>query len=118
LSEQQPAIENLVTEEQARKSEPIVPQPDSLALEEIKNNHAKNMAGLHRGVIGWCVGSGPEKAGNVATLTIIASFLLIVCAFFKFDFSAQFDFFYKILTTLLGPIGLALGYLFGSKGEK
>jgi hypothetical protein len=108
----------LVTEDQARKSEPVVREPDPLAIEELKNNHTKNMASLHRGFVGSCVGSGPEKAGNVATLTIVACFLMIVGSFLKFDFATQFDSFFKVLTTALGPIGLALGYLFGSKESK
>ncbi len=73
---------------------------------------------MQRGLMGWLVGTGPEKAGNVATLSILASFLLVMIAFFKFDFDTQFELFYKILTTMLGPVGLALGYLFGSKDSR
>ncbi|WP_206742491.1 hypothetical protein [Rhizobium grahamii] len=48
-------------------------------------------------------------------MAIVASFALVMIAFFRFDFATQFELFFKILTTMLGPVGLALGYLFGSK---
>ncbi|WVT73331.1 hypothetical protein QM996_17920 [Sinorhizobium chiapasense] len=104
--------------EDARRVEPTVRAPDALALEEMKNNHAAGMHKMQRGLVGLVVGTGPEKAGNVATLAIVASFALVMISFFKFDFGTQFDLFYKILTTMLGPVGLALGYLFGSKETK
>ncbi|MGR9373409.1 hypothetical protein [Rhizobium leguminosarum] len=70
-----------------------------------------------RGLVGMVVGTGPEKASNVATVAIVASFTLVMIAFFRFDFATHFELFYKILTTMLGPVGLALGYLFGSKDK-
>ncbi|EPE98633.1 hypothetical protein RGCCGE502_09410 [Rhizobium grahamii CCGE 502] len=81
----------------------------------MKNNHAARTHRMQRGLIGLIVGTGPEKAGNVATVAIVASFALVMIAFFRFDFATQFELFFKILTTMLGPVGLALGYLFGSK---
>ena len=107
-----------VSEDAARRAEPTVPEPDPLALEEARNNHARGMHHLQRGLIGWCVGTGSEKPGNVATLAIIASFAIILIGFFKFDLQKEFESFYKLLTTLLGPVGLALGYLFGSSKTK
>jgi hypothetical protein len=107
-----------VDPEAARGVEPTVRQPDAMALAEVKNAHEAGMHKMQRGVVGWLVGTGPEKAGNVATLSIVASFGLVMVAFFKFDFGTQFELFYKILTTMLGPVGLALGYLFGSKDNK
>lgn len=118
MSEQQVTEAVLITEDQARKTEPVVREPDALALKEQQNNHDKAMAGLHRGWIGWLVGSGPEKSGNVATLTIFACFLIILIAFMKFDFNTQFESFFKIMTSVFGPVGLALGYLFGAKDSK
>ena len=76
------------------------------------------MQALQRGWIGIALGTGAEKAGNVATLTIIACFLIILLLFAKTDMSTQFDQFYKMLTTMLGPVGLALGYLFGSRDSR
>lgn len=113
-----PAEPQLIKPDDARAVEPLVRQPDAMALAEVKNAHEAGMHKMQRGFIGWLVGTGPEKAGNVATLAIIASFGLVVIAFFKFDFGTQFELFYKILTTMLGPVGLALGYLFGSKESK
>lgn len=105
----------VVSKDDARKAEPVVREPDQLALEELRNSHARDMNKNQRGAIGWMFGSGLEKSGNAAILSIVVFLALIVCAFFKFDLSKDSDAFYKLLTTLLGPIGLALGYLFGSK---
>lgn len=88
---------------------------DALALKEIENEHEKRKIEMQRGWIGIVLGTGPEKSGNVATLTIVASFFMILISFAKIDFSSGFDQFFKILTTMLGPVGLALGYLFGSR---
>ena len=73
------------------------------------------MHALQRGLLGWCIGSGGEKAGNVATLTILGCFTFMLIAYFKMDLQKEFDAFFKLLTTLLGPVGLALGYLFGAR---
>jgi len=70
---------------------------------------------LQRGLLGWCIGSGSEKAGNVATLTILGCLIFILFAFLRMNLQTEFESFYKLLTTLLGPVGLALGYLFGSR---
>ncbi|MCU0819436.1 MAG: hypothetical protein MUF11_09010 [Beijerinckiaceae bacterium] len=105
----------LVSIEEARRAEPTVRPPDPLALQELQNSHSKNMQELNRGWLGACIGSGPEKPGNTAVLVIILCFLFIAASAFKFDLSTQFENFFKIVTTLLGPIGLALGYLFGSR---
>jgi len=70
---------------------------------------------LLRGLLGWCIGSGSEKAGNVATLTILGCLIFILFAFLRMNLQTEFESFYKLLTTLLGPVGLALGYLFGSR---
>lgn len=109
---------SVVSVEDARKAEPIIREPDPLAIEEVRNNHATRMHGMQRGIIGWCVGSGPEKAGNVATLSIVACFAIIAAGFFKFDFAKEFDSFLKLVTIFLGIVGLALGYLFGAKENK
>lgn len=102
-----------------RRAEPKVPEkPDALALEEARNNHARELQRMQRGIIGWCVGSGSEKPGNVATLCIAACFLLILSAFLKLDIQKDSEFFLKILSASTGMIGLALGYLFGSRGSE
>lgn len=117
MSDQPLEQPNLVSVADARRAEPTVRPPDELALEEMKNNHAVRTHRMQRGLVGLVVGTGPEKAGNVATVAIVASFGLVMTAFFRFDFATQFELFFKILTTMLGPIGLALGYLFGSKDK-
>ncbi len=73
------------------------------------------MQALQRGWIGIALGTGGEKAGNVATLTIVACFIIILLLFVRTDMATQFEQFYKMLTTLLGPVELALGYLFGAR---
>ena len=72
----------------------------------------------HRGIVGWIFGSGFEKPGNAAILSIFTFLMLIVIAFFRIDIKADAEVFYKLLTTMLGPVGLALGYLFGAKRSK
>lgn len=105
----------LVSEDKARRAKPEVREPDQLAMQEMQNSHSRNMETLLRGWVGACIGSGPEKSGNTAFLVIVLCFFFIAIAAFRFDLDKQFDNFYKLLTTLLAPIGLALGYLFGSK---
>jgi purine-cytosine permease-like protein len=51
-------------------------------------------------------------------LAIIACFGIICAGFLKFDFSKEFDSFLKLVSTFLGIVGLALGYLFGAKDHK
>lgn len=106
---------DLVSVDEARRSEPIVAAPDSLAIKELDHFHSMEMHNLHRGFLGAIVGSGPEKPGNTAIIVIVFCFVFISVAGFKLDLDKQFDQFYKLITTLLGPVGLALGYLFGSR---
>lgn len=91
---------------------------DSLALEEIRNSHEAYKLSIQRGWIGVALGTGTEKAGNVATLVILACFIIILLLFAKTDFSTEFDPFFKTFSALLGPVGLALGYLFGSRDTR
>lgn len=107
-----------VSPEEARRAEPVVRAADPLALEEMRNSHQATLLSIQRGWIGIALGTGPEKSGNVATLTIFACFVLIILLFLKTDMGTQFDQFYKMLTTLLAPVGLALGYLFGSRDAR
>ena len=115
LSVSQNPKPEIVPEDVARRAEPTVRAPDELAIQEVANAHAKEMHTLQRGLLGWCIGSGSEKAGNVATLTILGCLIFILFAFLRMNLQTEFESFYKLLTTLLGPVGLALGYLFGSR---
>lgn len=66
------------------------------------------------GYIGKIVGSSSEKPGNIAAISIIASFLIIVgLIFFKKD---AFD--AEVFLAILSIITLALGYLFGHGSSK
>lgn len=104
-----PRVEpKLVTADDARAAQPNVPPPDSKAIAETKNAHEAGMHKMQRGIVVYIVGTGPAKAGNVATVAIFASFGLVMVAFFKFDFSSKFDLFYKVLTTMLGQSVLRL----------
>ncbi len=110
-----PEKTEFVSLEDAQRAEPTVLPPDPLAMQELQNTHSRDMQNLHRGWVGAFIGSGPEKPGNTAVLVIVVCFFFIAGLAFQFDLDKQFDSFYKLLTTLFGPIGLALGYLFGSK---
>lgn len=107
--------EKIVSPEDARRAVPVIRPADTLALEEMRNAHEANKLSIQRGWIGIALGTGSEKAGNVATLVILACFVIILILFVKTDFSTQFDPFFKTFSALLGPVGLALGYLFGSR---
>ncbi len=71
----------------------------------------------HLGAIGKFLGGGPEKAGNIAGLVIIASFLSLLVALFAPAFisnttiSGVSD---KVATGAITLISGALGYLFGA----
>jgi hypothetical protein len=107
----------LVSVDAARAVEPKVPSPDALALKELENSHSKSMHTLSRGWIGACIGSGNEKPGNTAFLVIVCCFAFIGISVFKFDIATQFEQFFKFVTLFFGPVGLALGYLFGSRDK-
>jgi hypothetical protein len=71
----------------------------------------------HLGAIGKFLGGGPEKAGNIAGLVIIASFLTLLVALFAPAFinnttiAGVSD---KVATGAITLISGALGYLFGA----
>jgi hypothetical protein len=94
-----------------------VPAPDTLALEEQKNNHSHAVQRTTQGLIGRVLGAGSEKAGNVAAIVILFSFIALGVAFFfgaKPGESPLGESFFKLLAAFTGLVGLALGYLFGS----
>lgn len=96
----------------ARSVEPEVPEPDRLARQELRRAHEKAMHKQDRGWIGVLCGSRAEKAGNVAFMVILGAFILIACTLATNGLSEQF---FKLFSALLGVVGLALRYLFGSK---
>jgi hypothetical protein len=109
----QPDKRDLASVEAARSFEPEIREPDDLAREELRNNHATRMHEMHAGYIGRFCGSGSEKSGNIAIVSIIFCFAVIGFGLFKFDLETQIDSFFKLLTAMLGLVALALGYLFG-----
>lgn len=111
----------LVSEEQARTADPIVPAPSALAIAEANNNHAVTVQRTSLGLIGKFLGAGSEKAGNVAAIVILFSFCAVAVAFFYGGDGGKQrldDAFFKVLSAFSGLIGLALGYLFGSSSDK
>lgn len=67
----------LVSAREARVVEPVVPEPDPLALREVENQHAQAIHKAEQGWVGKVCGSRGEKSGNVAFLVIVACFVLI-----------------------------------------
>jgi hypothetical protein len=110
-----PEPTKLVTAKEAREVEPVVPEPDKLALKEVENSHAQATHRAEQGWVGKICGSRGEKSGNIAFLVIVACFLLIGIAL---NSSGLTEPFFKLLASLLGVIGLALGYLFGAHNSK
>ena len=74
----------------------------------------------HLGRVGLFIGGGPEKAGNIAYIVIVAAFLVLLLAsgagyWTSSDkLAAVFD---KLVTGCISLITGALGYLFGSSRE-
>jgi hypothetical protein len=76
--------------------------------------HEHNMRKLELGYVGLIFGGGSEKSGNIALITIIIVFLLLLFIFYRIGVAANGDLLIKIASPLLSIITLALGYLFGS----
>jgi hypothetical protein len=74
----------------------------------------------HLGRIGGFVGGGPEKAGNIAYVVIVASILMVImggclAAYVANDkIAIVFD---RLLTGAFALITGALGYLFGASKD-
>jgi ABC-type multidrug transport system permease subunit len=106
---------SLISVEAARRSEPTVVAPDARAKKE-ELLHAQATQKNDLGWVGVVLGSRSEKPGNVAAIVILFCFILIGVGFFMTDVRSggSGELFFKLLAALLGPVGLALGYLFGS----
>jgi hypothetical protein len=112
--QQQP---DLVTPNQARTVEPTIPAPDDIARKELEFWHAQRTQEAEQGWIGKAFGSKTEKPGNIAALVVLLSFLMIFAAYGISALNGKdpsSESFFKITSTFLGVVGLALGYLFGS----
>jgi hypothetical protein len=112
-----PAQPDTVSVEDARRAEPVVREPDALAVLEAKNLHEQNLRKAQQGKLGSLLGSHGEKAGNISFIVILICFLLISVAFCKMDLQKDFDSFMKFDTGLIAIITGALGYLFGSSNH-
>ncbi|MDR6873535.1 hypothetical protein J2Y55_004562 [Bosea sp. BE125] len=90
-----------------------------MAIDELKANlaHAKDMHQLNRGWVGACIGSGSEKPGNAAIIVILFCFTVMTVALFRLDLKTDMDQLLRIVPVALGPVGLALGYLFGARDK-
>jgi hypothetical protein len=107
-----------VSLEDARRAEPIVREPDDLAVLEAKNQHEQTLKKAEQGWLGGLLGSHGEKAGNISFIVILICFALISLAFFRMDLKSEFDSFMKFAGAMFAIITGALGYLFGSSGGK
>jgi hypothetical protein len=105
-----------VTAEEARQVTPQVPEPDKKALkEQAQFLHEQATQKAELGTIGGWLGAKSEKAGNIAFIVIIFAFLLVFTAY-AHEGGAT-DNFFKVFSAMIGLVGLALGYLFGSGGR-
>lgn len=99
--------EALPTEAKSEGQNPLTGQPDPNLLH-------------HLGLLGKFTGGGPEKAGNIAFVVIIAAFIVLICAALSPLFStnaALAPVMDKLVTGCLALITGALGYIFGSRGN-
>jgi hypothetical protein len=77
--------------------------------------------GQHLGRIGAFVGGGPEKAGNIAYIVIVAAFVVLVlsvAAMFLVESEKLAGVLDKMVTGSLSLISAALGYLFGASSKE
>ena len=92
--------------------------PRATGAEELAffNATAQSQQEMHRMNLGWVgrfLGGGPEKAGNIAALTIAAAILLLAVVAIRIDWTKELDTFLKVLSGVLSVVTLSLGYLFG-----
>ena len=77
--------------------------------------------GQHLGWIGKFIGGGPEKAGNIASIVVLAALILLIGAAagsaYAVDGSKIAPVFDKIVAGCFALITGALGYLFGSSKD-
>lgn len=112
-----PEQPDTVSIEDARRAEPVVREPDALAVLEAKNLHEQNLRKAEQGKLGTLLGSHGEKAGNISFIVILICFVLILFAFCRMDLEKDFDSFMKFDTALIAIVTGALGYLFGSSNH-
>ncbi len=110
-----PEPTKLITAKEARQVEPVIAEPDSLALREVDNSHAQATHKAEQGWIGKICGSRAEKAGNIAFLAIVMCLIIVICALFNFGLTDQF---FKLVGAVTSIVTLALGYLFGANNNK
>ncbi|MDR2214608.1 MAG: hypothetical protein LBE59_02065 [Nevskiaceae bacterium] len=121
LQDQKDADASVISPNQARAVDPVEPDTDGkLAEKELEFWHAQETQKAHHGWLGKIFGSIQEKPGNIAAIAVILSFIMLFVAFGVMyrgagDLNENF---FKLLSALTGVIGLALGYLFGSSGQK
>lgn len=75
----------------------------------------------HLGRVGQFIGGGPEKAGNIAYIVIVAAFIVLilaVAASYAADSEKLAPILDKIATGSFSIITGAVGYIFGSAKDK
>lgn len=95
------------------KAEPVDPREDPFTGKDGKLDQ-------HLGRIGAFIGGGPEKAGNIASIVIICSFILLVMGIagsYWADGTKLAPVLDKLVTGCVSLITGAMGYLFGASKD-
>ncbi len=74
----------------------------------------------HLGKVGVFIGGGPEKAGNIAYVVVIAAIVILLIAAFDAAYvndEALSSVFGNLVTGCLSLITGALGFIFGKSGK-
>lgn len=74
----------------------------------------------HLGKVGQFIGGGPEKAGNIAYVVVLAALLMLIisaCAVAYVDTKELESVFSALITGCLSLITGALGFIFGKSGK-
>ncbi|QJE71958.1 hypothetical protein HHL28_01495 [Aerophototrophica crusticola] len=74
--------------------------------------HLRDQKKLDLGWIGFVIGHGVEKLGNIAFISILICFAIVIGLLWA-PVNGDAEFREKTAATLFGVINLALGYLFG-----
>lgn len=88
-----------------------LPEDPKLAGKILDAQHAQAAQRIQRGAVGWLLGSGKEKPGNVAGLAILLACLMIILLA-KLDMAADVPR-KELIMLIAGIIPGALGYYFG-----
>lgn len=89
-------------------------------IKKQEQDHQIQLIKLSQGCVGWIFGGGKEKAGNVAALVVLISLVFVGFTFYKFSSTESekvLDSYFKAMSVIVSLLTLALGYLFGRRGD-